>query len=170
MPTAKAGQEFQELVDRAAREGWAVVGLPEQIPLEGSDFECTIAWEDQELGGGHTDFWFNWSGTNDKSVSFTCVDAQGDPDLHWMTSVGLRGVAHWLQSGHLLVAWWSFEEYQLHGWGVVPDAVKDSNYEEDLGDPMWWARLLVLIDQAMVRAGSHLPPADDEKVDGAVYS
>src|SRR5690349_19038805 len=142
-------EEFAGLVQRASQEGHAVVGLPKEMPEEGGDFACTIAWVHEELEGGHTDFWFNWAGQPDKSVSFSCVEAQSNPDLHWMTSVGLRGVAHWLESGHLLVAWWSYEEYQLHGWGVVPAAVKDQ-WPEDMIDSGWWARLLVLIDQAMV--------------------
>jgi hypothetical protein len=123
MPTANR-QEYEKL-EAAAKGGYAVFGLPEQMPDQGGSFDCTIVWEDGELGGA-TDFWFSWSGdtdyVDDNSVSFRCVMAQGQPGLSVMSSVAMVGVAHWLaHTGHLLVAWWNVDEDQGHGWGVLPD-------------------------------------------------
>lgn len=100
--------------------------VPEQLPENGGAFDCRIVWEDDDLEGGATDFWFSWSGDADyveeNAVSFRSVTAQAQPGLSVMSSVATAGVAHWLsETGHLLVGYWTVDEYHLHGWCVVPD-------------------------------------------------
>ena len=69
MPTANR-QEFERL-EVAAKGGYAVFGLPEQMPDDGGDFECTIAWEDGELGGASL-------ATNDTTISGSAAPAAND--------------------------------------------------------------------------------------------
>ena len=61
MATADRNQ-VQDLEARADRLGSASYGLPEVLPEDGGDFECTVSWRDEELGGATFDMRFTWDG------------------------------------------------------------------------------------------------------------
>jgi len=83
MATADRNQ-VQDLEARADRHGSASYGLPEVMPEDGGDFECTVSWRDEELGGATFDMRFTWDGM--QSVWFDRVIAQALPDLTPMSS------------------------------------------------------------------------------------